>query len=117
MVELEHAQPVDVTVSYNWYEGGALPIPTRKVGRLIRRPIWSWRCSATGGGRSKSERVRAAFAANGCCLIALDDGGLTGDPVRDMIEVLIAPCARLYRHRPTRNRVLKAESASCGSGR
>jgi putative resolvase len=40
--------------------------------------------------------------------VVLDDGEVTDDLVRDMVEVLTSCCARLYGRRSARNRALKA---------
>ena len=55
-----------------------------------------------------TELAGAALAAHGRRLVVVDDGEVTDDLVRDMIEVLTWFCARLYSHRPAGNRALKA---------
>ena len=35
LTEWAHAQGIHVTTAYRWYREGALPVPARKVGRLI----------------------------------------------------------------------------------
>jgi putative resolvase len=55
-----------------------------------------------------SELAGAALAAYGRRLVVVDDGEVTGDLVRDMIEVLMSFCARLYGRRAARNRALMA---------
>ena len=35
LTEWTHAQVIHVTTAYRWYQEGALPVPARKVGRLI----------------------------------------------------------------------------------
>ena len=59
-------------------------------------------------GRMNTELAEAALAAHGRRLVVVDDGEVTDDLVRDMIEVLTSLCARLYGRRPARNRALKA---------
>lgn len=59
-------------------------------------------------GRMNIELVEAALAAAGRRLVVLDEGEVTGDLVRDMVEVLTSFCARLYRRRSARNRAEKA---------
>ena len=59
-------------------------------------------------GRMNTELVEAALAAHGRRLVVVDDGEVTDDLVRDMIEVLTSFCARLYGRRSARNRALKA---------
>jgi predicted site-specific integrase-resolvase len=48
-------------------------------------------------GRVNTELAEAALSAQGRRLAVLDDGEVTGDLVRDMIEVVTPFCARLYR--------------------
>lgn len=59
-------------------------------------------------GRMNTELVEAALAAAGRRLVVLDEGEVTGDLVRDMVEVLTSFCARLYSRRSARNRAEKA---------
>jgi len=58
--------------------------------------------------RINAELVEAALSAHGRRLVVVDDGEVTEDPVRDMVEVLTSFCARLYGRRSARNRALKA---------
>ena len=58
-------------------------------------------------GRVNTELVEAALAAHGR-VVVLDGGEVTGDLIRDMIEVLTSLCARLYGRRSARNWALKA---------
>ena len=58
------------------------------------------------------EHLQAALAAQGRRIVVVDDGETTDDLVRDMIEVLTGMCARLYGHRGTRNRALRAVTAA-----
>jgi putative resolvase len=59
-------------------------------------------------GRVNTELVEAALAAAGRRLVVLDEGEVTDDLVRDMMEVLTWFCARLYGRRSARNRAEKA---------
>ena len=59
-------------------------------------------------GRMNTELAQAALAARHRRLVVLDNSVVTGDLVRDMIEVLTWFCARLHGRRPARNRALKA---------
>ena len=59
-------------------------------------------------GRMNTELVEAALAAHGRRVVVLEDGEVTDDLVRDVIEVLTSFCACLYGRRPARNRALKA---------
>ena len=47
-------------------------------------------------GRVNTELVEAALAAHGRRLVVLEDGEVTDDLVRDVIEVLTSFCARRY---------------------
>src|ERR671937_119968 len=58
--------------------------------------------------RMNAELVEAALSAHGRRLVVLDDGEVTDDRIRDMVEVLTSFCARLYGRRSARNRALKA---------
>jgi putative resolvase len=58
--------------------------------------------------RMNAELVEAALSAHGRRLVVLDDGEVTDDLVRDVVEVLTSFCARLYGRRSARNRALKA---------
>ena len=59
-------------------------------------------------GRMNTELAEAALTAHGRRLVVVDDGEVTGDLVRDMIEALTLFCARPHGRRPARNRALKA---------
>jgi putative resolvase len=59
-------------------------------------------------GRMNTELVEATLSAHGRRLVILDDGEVTDDLVRDMVEVLTWFCARLYGRRSARSRALKA---------
>jgi putative resolvase len=181
LTEWAHAQGIHVTTAYRWGREGALPVPARKVGRLIlvspdtaagparqdaaglyarvsspdqkadldrqvaRLSAWAAQAalpvvrveaevgSGMNGTRAKARRLladpkvtvvvvehrdrlgrmntelaEAALAAHGRRLAVVDDGEVTDDLVRDMIEVLTSFCARLYGRRSARNRALKA---------
>jgi putative resolvase len=58
--------------------------------------------------RMNTELVEAALWAHGRRLVVLDDGEVTDDLIRDMVEVLTSFCARLYGRQSARNRALKA---------
>src|SRR6266545_964676 len=58
--------------------------------------------------RMNAELVEAALSAHGRRLVVLNDGEVTDDLIRDMVEVLTSFCARLYGRRSARNRALKA---------
>lgn len=59
-------------------------------------------------GRMNTELVETALSAHGRRLVVVDDGEVTDDLVRDMVEVLTSFCARLYGRRSARNRAEKA---------
>ena len=59
-------------------------------------------------GSMNTELVEAALAAHGRRLVVVDDSEVTGDLIRDMIEVLTAFCGRPCGRRPARNRALEA---------
>jgi putative resolvase len=59
-------------------------------------------------GWVNTELIESALAAQGRRLVVVDEGEVTGDLVRDMVEVLTSLCARLYGKRSARNRALKA---------
>ena len=181
LTEWARAQGIHVTTAYRWYREGTLPIPARKVGRLIlvspetaagpertaaaglyarvsshaqkadldrqaaRLSSWAARAglpvarieaevgSGMNGTRAKARRLLAgpavtvvvvehrdrlgrmntelaesALAAGGRRMVVIDDGEVTDDLVRDMVEVLTSFCARLHGRRSARNRALKA---------
>ena len=58
--------------------------------------------------RMNAELVEAALWAHGRRLVVLDDGEVTDDLIRDMVEALTSFCARLYGRRSARNRALEA---------
>ena len=58
------------------------------------------------------EQLQAALAAHGRRIVVADDGEITDDLVRDMVEVLTSFCARLYGRGGARNRALRALTAA-----
>jgi predicted site-specific integrase-resolvase len=54
------------------------------------------------------EYVESAFTACGRQIIVADQSEMTDDLVRDMIEVMVSFCARLYGRRSARNKAKKA---------
>jgi putative resolvase len=86
----------------------------RQVGRL---PGWAAQTglpvvrvqagvgSGMNGARARARRLLADPAAG---VIVLEEGEVTGDMVRDKMEVLTSFCARLYGRRSARNRGLEA---------
>ncbi|MFE3449774.1 IS607 family transposase [Nonomuraea sp. NPDC059194] len=63
-------------------------------------------------GRMDVELVEAALSATGRRLVALDEGEVEDDLVRDMVEVLTSLCARLYGRRSAKSRARKALQAA-----
>jgi len=57
------------------------------------------------------EYVESAFTAGGRQIMVADPSERTDDLVRDMIEVMVSFCARLYGRRSARNRAKKALAA------
>ena len=62
------------------------------------------------------EYLEAALSAQACRVVVADPGETTDDPVREMIEVLTGLCARLYGRRGTRNRAMRAVTATKTTG-
>ena len=58
------------------------------------------------------EYVEAALAAQGRRLIVVDQSEVTDDIVRDIHEVLVSMCARLYGKRAAKNRAARALAAA-----
>ena len=58
------------------------------------------------------EHLEAALAAHGRRVAVADEGETTDDLARDMIEVLTSMCARPYGRCGTRNRALRAVTAT-----
>jgi putative resolvase len=60
------------------------------------------------------EYVEAALAAQGRRVVVIDAGERTDDIVRDLQEVIVSMCARLYGKRSAKNRARKAiEAIEC----
>jgi predicted site-specific integrase-resolvase len=58
--------------------------------------------------------VEAALAAQGRRVVVIDAGEITDDMVRDLHEVIVSMCARLYGKRSAKNRARKAiEAIQC----
>ena len=58
------------------------------------------------------EYVEAALAAQGRRLIVVDQSAVTDDIVRDIHEVLVSMCARLYGKRAAKSRAARALAAA-----
>ena len=54
------------------------------------------------------EYVEAALAASGRSLVVIDPEELKDDIVRDLHEVIVSLCARLYGKRAAKNRAKRA---------
>lgn len=57
------------------------------------------------------EYVEAALAAQGRRVMVVEDSEITDDIVRDLQEVMVSMCARLYGKRAAKNRAKKAMEA------
>ncbi len=54
------------------------------------------------------EMIEAACAASGKRIVVVEEGEVTDDLVRDLLEILTSACGRLYGRRAARNRAKKA---------
>ena len=61
------------------------------------------------------EYVEAALAGRGARIVAMDEGELEDDLVRDATEVMTSLCARLYGRRSARRRAERAMSAAAAA--
>jgi putative resolvase len=57
------------------------------------------------------EMLEAALAAAGKGVVVVEEGAVTDDLVRDLLEVLTSACGRLYRRRSARRAL---EAMGCG---
>ena len=105
LTEWAHVQGVHVQTVYRCYRERTLPVPARKVGRLI---LVSPQAAAGAAPKAEGAGLYARVSAHNRRLVVLDDSEVTGDLVGDMVEVLTWFCARLYGRRQARNRALKA---------
>ena len=123
LTEWAHAQGIHVTTAYRWYREGTLPVPARKVGRLILVSPGTAAVPSPQGGAGLYARVSShdqkagldrqvarlpAWTVQAGLPVVGVEAEAGSDLVRDMIEVLTSFCARLYGRRPARNRALKA---------
>ena len=61
------------------------------------------------------EMVEAALAAGGKRIIVVEEGEVTDDLVRDLLEILTSACGQLYGRRSARTRAKRAlETMGCG---
>ncbi len=61
------------------------------------------------------EMLEAALASAGKHLVVVEEGEVTDDLVRDLLEILTSACGRLYGRRSARNRAKRAlEALACG---
>jgi hypothetical protein len=58
------------------------------------------------------EMPEAALSAAGKRVVVVEEGGVTDDLVRDLLEILTAACGRLYGSRSARNRARRALEAA-----
>ena len=61
------------------------------------------------------EYVEAALAGRGARIVAMDEGEIEDDLVRDATEVMTSLCARLYGRRSARRRAERAMSAAAAA--
>ncbi len=60
------------------------------------------------------EMVEAALAAAGTRVVVVEEGEVTADLARDLLEILTSACGRLYGRRSARNRAKRAlEALGC----
>jgi len=60
------------------------------------------------------EMVEAALASSGKQVVVVEDGEVTDDLVRDLLEILTSACGRLYGRRSARHRARRAvEAMTC----
>jgi putative resolvase len=62
--------------------------------------------------RFGAEHLQAALSGQGRRIVVADPEERTDDLVRDMIDVLMSMCARLYGRRGARNRARRALTAT-----
>ena len=96
--------------------GSALNGRRRKLSRLLSDPsvgviVVEHRDRLARFG---FEMVRDALSASGRRLVVVDDSEVDDDLVRDMTEVLMSMCARLYGRRSAANRARRALEAAAG---
>ena len=61
------------------------------------------------------EMLEAPLYASGKRLVVVEEGEVTDDLVRDLLEILTSACGRLYGRRSARNRARRAlEVMGCG---
>jgi len=113
--EWAHAQGICGTTAYRWRGEGTLPVPARKAGeRILVSPdaaaSSAWQDAAGLYAWVSSHEQKADLGrqvADGRRLVAVDDGEVTDDLVRDVIEVTAWFCARRCGRRPAGNWALK----------
>jgi predicted site-specific integrase-resolvase len=101
--------------AYRWFRAGLLPVPARRVGRLILvdEPIGEADPRARTAVYARvSSYVQAALAAQGRERVVVDAAEVDDDLVRDMTEILTSMCARLYGKRAAENRAKRALAAA-----
>ncbi len=84
----------------------------RKLLRVLRNPRVS---RIVVEHRDRLARFEAALAAAGKRVVVVEEGEVTDDLARDLLEVLTSACGRLYGRRSARRRARKAlEVLGCG---
>ncbi len=96
--------------------GSGLNGKRKKLLRVLRDPKVS-RIVVEHRGRLARfgfEMVEAALAAAGKRVVVVEEGEVTDDLVRDLLEILTSACGRLYGRRSARNRARRAlEAVGC----
>ena len=108
-------QGLSYKTAWRLWKAGKLPVPAEQLatGTVI---IHAAPASIVVEHRDRLMRfgfeyVEAALAAQGRRLVVLDGAEITDDIVRDLHEVIVSMCARLYGKRAAKNRAKKAIEA------
>jgi putative resolvase len=97
--------------------GSGLNGKRKKLLRVLRDPRVS---RMVVGHRDRLARfgfemLEAALAAAGKRVVVVEEGEVTDDLVRDLLEILTSACGRLYGRRSARNRAKRVlEAMGCG---
>lgn len=126
--------------AYRWFHAGLLPVPARKVGRLIlvdelaseagaqpKTAVYARVSSADQKSDLDRQVARVTSwataeqipvdkvvteVAQGRELVVVDSAEVDDDLVWDMTEILTSMCARLYGKRAAQNRAKRAVAAA-----
>jgi len=92
------------------------------TGKLLFATLEPWTSSTASNGqrlllglsRFGFEVLEAALASAGKRVVVVEEGEVTDDLARDLLEILTAACGRLYGRRWARNRARRAlEAMGC----